>query len=379
MKKNHFLTTVVISALILGLTGCGIESEGSKSKDGSVVLVKLPGNMTTRAIEDQVANNTTAAVFDNAEVFLTTSTGAVVEQHSFSNTEITAGYKRIEQVAASVTNVVVVANIPSGDITAVRALTNINAIKAYPYTIASQNITPSGPGAVPIDNKTLIGFGIYNPTAVDQNPDGHDYKEYDVTLDAITARFEIGAVVAGTGVAQVELVGVWINSFYADGSKAGVTRHPSSASYWGLTATAGVQSTAYGTVALSTPYVPIDYYNAANSGVNLASNSKVYAYHVFAGTNVPHLILLVKGEYSAGHYDGSDKYFLKWYTFTKFFDGGSPITSVDANTIYKVGVGSTGIVINDKDGADLPELEKFDLGIQVAVTAWTAKSVVPGV
>ena len=377
----NLLTILFTAAALLGVTSCTLEREGGETDKGNTIVLKLPNGLKSKAIEDQVPNNTKALTVVNAEVFLTSAAGNVVERHTINPSDVTAGYKRIEQVSPSVANVLMVANIPTANLATVQALTNANAIKTYAYTIASQNITPAGGGAVPIDNKTLIGDGVLNPLAVNPIPDGHDYKEFDVTLGALTARFEIGTVVAGEGVANVQMVGVWVNNFYADGAKTTVTNHPSSASFWGITPSTGISTTAYGTVTIPA-YSPAVYHDAGNSGVTTVSGTQVYAYHVFAGANIPHLILLVKGEYQPGYFDPvtGEKYFLKWYTYTKFLEGaapGTPIASIVANTIYRVGI--TGIVINQKDGTDEPELEKFDLGIDVTLTPWTVKNVTPGI
>ena len=125
-------------------------------------------------------------------------------------------------------------------------------------------------------------------------------------------------------------------------------------------------------------YTHPDYYNVNNASVSLSPTSSVYAYHVFAGSNIPHVIMLVKGEYTVADASGN-KYFLGYVTFNKFNDGSSDISTITANTIYKMGVGATGITINAEDITEDPEMAIFDLGISVTTTAWTVMNVTPGV
>jgi hypothetical protein len=382
MKKQTLV--MATAALVMGFTSCNKEDATYPStKDNNVLLVKLPGS-STRAVEEQVGSGTTATTVLNAEVFLINSgSGAVVARESFNATEISAKQKRIENVPASVNKVVVVANIPTdvpATLTAVQALPNYNAVKNYAYTIASQNITPVT--GSPISNKTLMGEGI-PVTSTEPNPDGHDYKAVSIALDALTSRFEIGAIKAGTGVASVDLVGVWINNYFNDGSKAGSTLNSSSSPFWTTTPATGNSDTAFTTVSLGNAYSPAEYYNAYDAQVSLSTNSKAYAFHLFSGNIIPRVIMLVKGEYEDGYYSDNQKYFLGWVTFNKYNEGttDSPvwITSILPNYIYKVGTGATGVKINAPDITTEPELANFDLSVNVTITPWTEKNVIPGI
>jgi hypothetical protein len=196
-------------------------------------------------------------------------------------------------------------------------------------------------------------------------------------------------------VASVDLIGVWINNFYSDGSKgttllssfptppaSGIVLYPMGSTVWGITpsTSSSPKDTPFGSsVTFGVPYAPQAYYNAYHSDVELDADSKVYAYHIFAGDNIPHLILLVKGEYDEDYYSGDDKYFLGWVTFKRFKEGGVDITTILPNYIYKIGVGTTGIAIDADDITPDPEMTVFDLGIDVVITPWLVKNVTPGV
>ena len=383
MKKVNFFAMLAAAALMTGVTGCSNDDNvGEGPGNGAnTLMVKLPSNAVgpgSRAVEGKVSTNSETKL-DDVTVFLLNG-NSVVSNVEFTDIEITNGFKRIEQVSAAINRVIVVANIPSGDVTTLKGYTNATSILNHPYTTASQNVAGEE-----IDGKVLVGDAT-TATGTDPDPSshtGHTYMEADVTLDALTARFEIGAVKKGAGIESIELIGVWINRFYEDGSKVvdNIVNENSVSTYWNTN-----PSTTTGTsalppvVAIENIWIAPEYFDDADTAVELAANSKVYGYQVFAGNNIPQLILLVKGEFTAdAHNDDNDKYFLGYVTFSKFNDGTRDIESIVANTIYKVGVGLTGIEITSDMITDKPNLGQIDLGINVDITPWTEKNVTPGV
>ena len=392
MKKVNFFAMLAAAALMTGVTGCSNDDnvgEGPGNGDATLVI-KLPSNVVPgrRAVEDPVAGGSNVkTALKNVSVFMLNA-GAVIDTCTFTSDEMRDGYKRIEQVAATINRVIVVANIPTAaDSTALYGYSTAAAILSHPYSTASQNIAKGG-----IENKVLVGdtitiAGATDPGTSDPNHvSSHTYMEANVTLDALTARFEIGTVTKGTGVAAVELIGVWINKFYKDGSLAGIINKTSSDPCWNTTPSTivgGGSDTEVNwgsSITMGTPWAESEYHDDADAEVELDANSKVYAYQVFAGENIPQLILLVRGKYATGYFnDASDEYFFGYVTFTKFIDGSAEIGKVEANTIYKIGVGTTGIVITPDIITPKPNLEDIDLGINVLVTPWTEKTVTPGV
>ena len=366
MKKILFATL----ALAVMFTSCSKEDNGGNETQDNVIVVKLPNNVSLRAVEAQESATSTITLND-VTVFLLNGNNVVGAPKIFSGPEIFAKSKRIEQVSSSVNKVIVVANIPAGDMPTVIALTTETAIKNYAFAIASQN---SGIAAV-----TRMGTGT-PATATDLTPDGHNYKAVSVELEPLTARFEIGTVKPGNNIANVTLEGVWINAYYTDGAKTVVKTHNDADPVWLTTplTTSSPFNAAVGTVTMTNPYTVPSYYNMASPLVTLTAGSQVYAYQLFAGANIPHLILLVKGEYTTADALGN-KFFLGYVTFTKFTESGTDISSVLANTIYKVGVGVTGIEINAEDITPWPEMQLFDLGVTVTTAPWTVKTVTPNI
>jgi hypothetical protein len=393
MKKTIF-SLFFLTAAIACFTGCmKSDAEG----EAATLIVKLPGCELTKAIDGQVPSSTTAtlATTDRVVVFLLNGTTVVGEGHLFTTDEITAKYKRFEMVSASVNRVVVVGKIPTTvDIAAFQALTNYGAIVNYAYTLASQQ---TGTG---VQNLTIMGEGVPVVGGTDPGPfpaeheTSHIYKEVTIALDALTARFEVGAVRAGVGIEQVELVAVFINNYWATNAKGALQSHPMGNTVFSITPTSGVSATPFSTVTVTNAYTHPQFRDLANNdvatGVTLATGSRVYAYHLFAGqtpatpsslkNGLPHLILLIKGQYATGYYEGSNRYFLGWVTFTQYrIDASTLVTTIENNKIYKMGVGETGIVITPEIITPDPEMEEFDLGIAVTVTPWTAVTVTPEV
>ena len=372
--KKILLATMAIATLFASCSKEPVEAQ----KGDDVIIVNLPDNVVSaRTVESQQYAAATITLTDVTVFLLNGNTVSRVE--TFSGSEITNKEKRIDNVASGVNNVIVVANIPSANTAAVQALTSGTAIEAFAYTVASQNtgiatVTRMGKGTPMVDAGSQIG-----------TPTGNTYKSVSVELTPLTARFEIGTVKEGVNVESVELIGVWINNYYTDGSKSTVKLHAEGDGVWVTSpATTGAAIAADpGAVMMTNAYTESTYYNAANAAVNLTPSSHAYAYHVFAGSNIPHIILLVKGKYETADASGN-QYFLGYVTYTKLLNGGTPITAITANTIYKIGLAAVagdttpGIVIDGDDITDKPEKPIFDLGITVTTTPWTVTSVTPG-
>ena len=312
MKKILFATL----ALAVMFTSCSKEDNGAQSQD-NILVINLPDNVGLRAVESQ-ATTATAITLSDVTVFLLNGNSVAAAPVTFSGSEITAKFKRINDVPSGVNGVIVVANIPSTATAAVNALTTGTAIREYAYTIASQNTANNLPTV------TRMGSSSSFTTVTPAAPGVNEYKTVSVELTPLVSRFEIGAVKAGTGIANVELVGVWINDYYPNGAKGTPVFHSDSHAVWVTTPSTATSpsNTAFGAVTVPT-YPEPSYYNAANNtAVTLTAGSSVYAYQVFSGAKIPHLILLVKGEYLPGYYTGTDKYFLGYLTYRKFLDGG---------------------------------------------------------
>ena len=379
MKANFLLATSFV--LAIGMTGCSnsVDDQGpSPGKTDNVLLVTLPKNTkSSRAIESSASGE----VNDLNDVTVFLMNGYLVEKAvPFEEDDVKAKYLRIEQVSSGVDRVIVIANNAGKNIL---GLKNMDEIKNFPFTVETQHI---GSG---LDNKTLMGEAeVIEDTSGDPNPDGHTFKKATVKLEAITARLEIGDVVPGVGVADVELVAVYVNNAFGTYPQKELIFHKEDDPCWDVTvpndpgANIGSKNP-IGEITLK-DYTPEQYMNpAAPTLVKPEDGSQVYAFHVFPG-NIPHVILLVKLELLPDYYEVNDagehlshKY--GFVTFTKFNTDSGYIDALQAHNIYKMGVGSKGIKIDAKDVTDKPEKGPYDLGIYVKIEAWGVHEVTPEV
>lgn len=388
MKLNKIFIAALAATTLFA--SCAKENPSDTNTGTQTIMVKLPGNVAVRGVETPVANQfETPLNATEIRVFLLNGNN-VVKTDKFVSGEI-AGGKLFEQAPASINRVIVVANYGSAYETDFAAMTTASQIQNFAFTIASQN---TGTGVN--NSKTLIGDGtpVVNTTSPLKPADAHTYKEVTIELKAITARIEVGDVKPGANLDEVELLGVWINNYYINGSKpTPVLTGDGSNGFHSETNPVWQTSPAVTSALSLTPYakptIPAythtNYFTDGSASVNLTGTDvKAYAYHVFSG-NVPHLILLVRGKYTTPDEDGK-QYFIGYVTFNKFLDDSSnEITAFEGNQIYKIGVStegtsnSGGITIDGKDITPVPETSKFDLGVKVTVAPWTAVNVTPQV
>lgn len=210
-------------------------------------------------------------------------------------------------------------------------------------------------------------------------------KEAQVTLNTITSRLEIGDVSPGDGVEQVELIAVYINNYYSNGSRpTPLILHPEGHDVWKTTPAAGMPSDdpiAFDFATTDNPYTE-PYYRIAADYTNVdwddPTKNKCYAFHLFTGNFLPHLIVLVKGKYKDTYAPEGKEYFFGWVTFNKFTSADGPVPKMEPNMIYKMGL-TDGIKINAKDITDQPEKNKMDITINIDVAPWNEMTVTPGV
>lgn len=382
--KKVILAAMAVCTIFASCSKEEVVNKGTSEIEMKSLRVQLPDNITlgTRSVEAPVASNSTTTLTD-VTVFLLNG-NSVVQVEDFSSGEISGNHKDIQDVPSSVNGVLVVGNIPTGDQVAVKALTSSIAIEGYAYTLTSQTASGGIAGKLHMGSSSTFALQGSNPIVGSTNK----YYLVAVTLDAITARFELGNVVAGNGIANIKLEGVWINNYLPSWDVTTptlitddpTTMTPPLPDYWATspgTNTAG-SATPLTPVTITNAYIPAQYYDAYSSSVDGIANC--YAYTLFTGSYVPHVTMLVSGEYASGFYTGSDKYFLGWLTFTKFTNTdvtpNVDLTSLEPNKIYKA---LGGIVVDAKDITTTPEQEGFDLGIDITITPWTGVNVTPGV
>lgn len=371
--KKVILAALAVCAIFASCS----KDEGSNASDKISLYVQFSNNVTNRAVDAPETTGTKTTINDAILFFLSGS--QVVGTAELTAADVTDG-KTFPDVSGSVDNVYVVGNVPSGDNASVKALGTISAIKNYAYTIEHQSTTAS------IQNKTHMG----GANTVEVSPaTSTDNAVYSATVDirSITARFEFGGIVAGEGIKSIKLEGVWMNYYPATYTNAVASspilvQNGSDSPYW-ATPVANVVGAANSLASPTNfvdPYSSEFYFDKGSSLVTAeTTTANAYAYHLFAGAYVPHVIFLVSGEYEPNYYEQSadGPFFLGWVTFKGFTNktSGSPINAVVGNDIYK---SLGGITIPSSYLTDKPELN-IDLNLTVNVVPWTEVNVTPNI
>lgn len=296
--------------------------------------------------------------------------------YEFSDAELSAKAKKFEGIVLP-SKVIVIAN--QGDAALPTGKTTVGAIKnaLNTLTVASQNkvavdLTAAdarGNAAgnyISVQQVTLYG----ETTTIDDMTDwdSHDAKKADVELKSLVSRFEVGTVKAGTGLTTLTVEDVYVNFFYKESGKT--TDQSFTKTTWPLT--------------LATPvaFTPAWATDAANAAVTSLAGTKAYAYQMFAGNLVPHIIFKVSGTVADGYKlsDGMTGAFAhKYITITGYKESGADITAIEAHKIYKLGLTNGGIEITPEIITPEPEQEKIDLQVNITVADWTSAEVTPNI
>ena len=194
---------------------------------------------------------------------------------------------------------------------------------------------------------------------------GHTLKKAAIELKSMAARFEVGTVKPGTGLDALTVEAVYLNNFYLDHGR--LTAQEFTELTW---------PTVY------TPAWATDGYNAA---VTSNAGTKVYAYQVLLGDKIPHIIYKVSGTVSAGYklsdgtgdMDNPTPFTDMYITVKGFREGGSLVSGLEINKIYKMGLEDGGIAITPDKITDKPEKNKIDLIVGITVADWTSSNVTP--
>ena len=370
MKKlTKILCALAVPALF---AACSKDAEPGVPAGGGEktnFVVSLPGAPETYGVEDPQSAGQIVPYYDNVIVYLIDAGGNAMG-YAWTAAEIKAKQKRFEQVVEpDIVGVLVNTgnvSMPTGLTTAVEIndlLETLNAASQNKpiLTLASETNGNAAGDYLSVQQVTLIGE--QSTFTTETSDDGHTLKKAAIELNALTARFEVGAVKPGTGLDALTVEAVYINNYYKDLSR-------------------DIELFTETTWPATYPAWATDGYNAS---VTSASGTKAYAYQVLAGSYVPHIIYKVGGTVSAGYKlaDGTGDennptpFTGKYITVKGFKEGGSSIGSVHPHKIYKMGLENGGIEITPDKITDNPEKTKIDLIVAITVADWTVSNVTP--
>ena len=337
--------------------------------------VSLPGALETYGVEDPQAAGQITPYYDNVTVYLIDA-GGNATYYAWTNDEIKAKQKRFEQITEPAQVLVIVnsgsailptGTVPLSELTAAMMKSSVVDHNQIARTLAVEDAKGNAAGTYNSVQQVMLA-GEQSVFTTETSDDGHTLKKASVELSSIVSRFEIGTVKKGTGLDALTVEAVYVNNFLNfNGGALNSTIQNYNEITWPAT---------------FTPAWATDSYNAA---VTSATGTKAYAYQVFSGNVVPHIIYKVSGTVSAGYKladgtgdaDNSTSFTGKYITVKGFRDSGSLISEIEPHKIYKLGLEDGGIEITPDKITDKPEKAKIDLIVAVSVADWTVANVTP--
>lgn len=363
--KTIFLSMLAVATL----ASCNKDDDGMETTAvKSNFEVTLPGAPGTYAVEDTYLAGQITPLYNDVTTYLVNVDGFGVKE-VWTDAEIAAKKKSFEQIVKPAKVIVVVnaGNVTLPDLFKGTELED--ALQAL--TIANQNLLLKNLGDADtkgnaagdyssVQQVTLYGEQGNFTTGTPH--EGHEVFEAEVTLKSLVSRFEVGTVKAGTGLKNLAVDAVYINYFYNTNNETGA-------------------STEYTSADWAEPYDPTWATDGGSVDVTSGDKTKAYAYQVFAGNLVPHIIYKVSGTVAEGSKlaDGTTGSFSGKYITVKGFkvDGTTSLTALEAHKIYKMGLTDGGIEISAEQITSEPETVKVDLVVTIKVADWTVQTVTP--
>jgi len=337
--------------------------------------VSLPGALETYGVEDPQAAGQITPYYDNVTVYLVDA-GGNATYYAWTNDEIKAKQKRFEQITEPAQVLVIVnsgsailptGTVPLSELTAAMMKSSVVDHNQIARTLAVEDAKGNAAGTYNSVQQVMLA-GEQSVFTTETSDDGHTLKKASVELSSIVSRFEIGTVKKGTGLDALTVEAVYVNNFLNfNGGALNSTIQNYNEITWPAT---------------FTPAWATDSYNAA---VTSATGTKAYAYQVFSGNVVPHIIYKVSGTVSAGYKladgtgdaDNPTPFTGKYITVKGYRENGSLISHFDEHKIYKMGLENGGIEITPEKITDKPEKAKIDLIAAITVADWTTANVTP--
>lgn len=375
MKKMHKILCVLTALVLLAACDKDAEQGGMPAAGKTNFEVSLPVALETYAVEDPQAANAITPFYDNVTVYLADA-GGNVTHYAWTDAEIKAKQKRFEQVTEPAQVLVIVnsgsvvlptGTVPLSELTAAMMRSSVADQNQAAKTLANEDAKGNAAGTYNSVQQVMLA-GDQSVFTTETADDGHTLKKASVELSSIVSRFEIGTVKKGSGLDALTIEAVYVNNFLNfNGGIYNSTVQNYDESTWPAT---------------FTPAWATDGYNAA---VTSAAGTKVYAYQVFSGSVVPHIIYKVSGTVSAGYKladgtgdaDNPTPFTGKYITVKGFRENGTLLSSTMSHKIYKMGLENGGIEITPDKITDKPEKDKMDLIVGITIADWTTANVTP--
>ena len=346
MKMKTFFAA---SLAALALAACSKEADSGAPAPAAKTnfAVSLPGTLETYGVENPQVGGPITPYYDNVIVYLVDA-GDNATGYVWTDAEIKARQKRFEQI---VEPAVVLIIVNSGGVTMPTGPLSITELEGFINTLAVADQNKSV--------KTLADTDVKGNAAGDYLP------IQQVVLSGDQTTFTTETSDDGHTLKKAAVEAVYFNNFNNDFGGSSVTAYTEAA--WPST---------------YSPSWATDDYNAA---VTSEDGTKVYAYQLFGGDRIPHVVYKVSGTVSAGYKladgtgdaDNPTPFTGKFITVKGFKENGLTLGSIHAHKIYKMGLTGGGIEITPDKITDQPEKNKIDLIMSVTVADWSISNLVP--
>ncbi len=384
MKKIFFLA-------LAGATIVACQKPGERvPQNGDTKSVSISINYaspTTRVASSyQVGHNTAVTKLTNGTLYFFNSSGLVVGTHSITDGSQTTFV--IDNVSSAATSVGMIANAAS-DLTAGDPAT-FAEFKAKAMSInnqASMSGATTGTAAAPdaVQGIALLDGAGSNTgnsanalTPAPSTVTTHTHTAA-ITLSPAVSRIEIGPSALKvkdngtttpniTGLKSFKLSGFYVNN-YSPTFTLGFTQ---ATTLFGAGIQAGGNSnwvTAYTTL------TPNQYlYDQLSTAADVSTTTGVgnYAYHVFPGAKMPHIIIAGNTFTYGDEVDTTTKYWLidEFYKDNGSGGKGDPITEFLPGYVYRI----SGIAVGDTHPTDDPYDKPAKLQVTVTINAWQVQN-----
>ena len=365
MKTNFKYLTLVVAALLIGLSSCSKDdvTNGSTKNDTKSVFLKISNAPVTYA--EGAAQANAPLSFSSGHLYFTDDAGTILRYHSvgaegadFTMTELTTG-KEIAELPITVTAVHVVGNtegLPNA--------TTISAIKSHVLNVASQVEVTAG---------NIVN--LYGETTTLTKVDETNTYKAAVTIAPTVARIQLTDIKAKGRVTSFKVVGIFVDNYYAEAQVDGTIS--SALVDNGKVATDFVgDSGKYPATLKSSVY---DWYTdgLASVGNVVKPEKAVWGYNLFAKANgsndFPRIIIRLTDIVTSGGASFANPQFI---TIKGFNDASAAaLTTIVPGKVYTIA--TAGFSFDETNLTPDPNMETKAVSVEVGVTSWDNIPITP--
>lgn len=355
MKVNKLFVTALAAAALFASCAKGNDDAATAGTSNMQVKISVGGSNASTYTVDTPVGGGTHAELTHVIIFEMRGTDVFAMKTISDASSLTAltgvGYT-LANVNNVVDGIVIVANAPTSDRTALLGLKTKTAIDSYAFAIADQQ---SKAGAEGVKHVVIRGSGDVTATSDPAK------KKAEVTAAPIVGRMEVSGTIqkkVGTAetpnlINEITITDIYFNRYYSTGEPDNlVNLTEKELASWG------------------TPAWTTDALSGADLSAFLAK-SKCCAYQFFPGDELPMIVVKANVTLTSGSPMTGVYLTLRTYKTT----GGTAISRMVPNKIYKVDLNT--LFVDHTDFTPTPNPDQVDLVITVSIDPWTTETITP--